>query len=302
MPRRRFKKISAAISLVNTASHEARPGATNPITISPTAGNFLVVFVQGRQTAGSAFTINSVTDNGAAGGSTYSPAFNEADYEGGNQFNAACFFTPSVAASVTTVTVNFSVSINSFAMALQYSGLDPTSPLDQVTTVHATGSGTTATAASKTTTAAEEVIIGCFAEGTGSGFTWSNSGSYVLRVQGVQAENGWVLGVSDQIVSSISSYAAAATISTSSTWFAWMATFRAPLPALDQSAYLWRNDDGTEDSATNAANENTQLSAGANLNYRPRIQVNATNNPTAKNFQIEYRKQGTTGPWHKVGE
>jgi hypothetical protein len=59
-------------------------------------------------------------------------------------------------------------------------------------------------------------------------------------------------------------------------------------PELDQLAYRWRDDDGSESAATWLAAQNTNLTRTYGLNTRLRLQVNATNDPASAQFQLLY--------------
>lgn len=298
-PRRRLKKLSVAIALVGSTSHEQRPGATNATTYSPVAGNLIVVLVQSRDTTGGASTITGVTDNASGGSSSYSAAFNQTNYEG-NQANGACFYCPSVKSGVTTITTALSnANVVSLVFVLEYSGLDSATPLDQATATAATATGTTATATSKTTTAPYELIVGLFLEHDNSGYTWSNSGSYTLRIQAVQTENGVPCGVSDRTVTTAGAYAAAATISTSSTYYAWMVTFKGI--ALIQNDYRWRRDDGSETTATWVDAQGHLIAYQKLTNLRIRILVDSSSDSPSTQYQLEFRRIGAS-TWSTTGE
>jgi hypothetical protein len=62
-----------------------------------------------------------------------------------------------------------------------------------------------------------------------------------------------------------------------------------------QSAYRWRNDDGNEAAATWRRTENTADIIQINKNVRLRVQVNATGDPTAALYRLEFRRNG--GAW-----
>lgn len=69
--------------------------------------------------------------------------------------------------------------------------------------------------------------------------------------------------------------------------------------ALDQEGYLFRDDDGDEDEASPLASQDANITRAKNKNTRIRFLINATGNPTGKQFQLEYRKKGV-GDWMKV--
>jgi hypothetical protein len=65
------------------------------------------------------------------------------------------------------------------------------------------------------------------------------------------------------------------------------------LPAtMAQTAYQWRNDDGSETTATAAGGENVDMTAPISTRRRLRIQVSADGDPNAMAFKLEYRKVG----------
>jgi hypothetical protein len=68
---------------------------------------------------------------------------------------------------------------------------------------------------------------------------------------------------------------------------------------LEQYSYRFRNNDGTDQSATFLAALNTGITQSASTKTRLRVLINATNDPESKQFQLEYRKQGNT-TWSKV--
>ncbi len=102
---------------------------------------------------------------------------------------------------------------------LEYSGLDPTNPLD--VTAGAAGNGTSASSGSATTTSANELIFG--AGNSARHFTAGGSGfaSRMINIFGNIAE--------DKTVTSSGSYDATATNITG-LWVMQMATFRSPNP------------------------------------------------------------------------
>ena len=72
--------------------------------------------------------------------------------------------------------------------------------------------------------------------------------------------------------------------------------------ALEQYAFRFRNDDGDETStgASYAAAENTNINLTPGSKTRIRIGINATGDPTSKQFQLEYRHKpsgGSFGDW-----
>src|SRR5215470_13646084 len=108
-----------AVAFVQAAANNAASGSSLQVTISPAAGNTLVVVV-GFHLTGE--TVSSITDNG---GSTY--LFRNAVNNDVTECKTEVWSTPpnQIASGVTTVTINLSGSINSVAAECgEYSGVD----------------------------------------------------------------------------------------------------------------------------------------------------------------------------------
>lgn len=112
----------------------------------------------------------------------------------------------------------------------------------------------------------------------------SNTGTDFRAIAGTAlAANGFLDGTNASTDISGTARAASPTIG------AW--ELAAPV-TLTQAAYRWRNDDGSESTATGAAAQNTDISVARSLTRRLRVMVQATGNPTAKAFKLQYRKVG----------
>jgi hypothetical protein len=79
-----------------------------------------------------------------------------------------------------------------------------------------------------------------------------------------------------------------------SAWAGW--TVRIPVTSvvatLDQEGFRWRNDDGTEATATWQAAQDAQMTGPGLTPVRLRFVVNATGDPATGAYQLEYRKVG----------
>jgi hypothetical protein len=172
-----------------------------------TSGDLNVVAVMWGDTTRA---ISSVTDSK---GNTYAVA---AGPTKGTGLSSAIYYAKNIAGGSNTVTVKFNGTASFPNMnVLEYSGLDPANPLD--VSAGATGSGTTGNSGSKTTTSANELIVGAgnpstVFTGPGSGFT-------------NRMINGFGGITEDKIVSSTGNYNATATL-TSGAWVMQMAAFR----------------------------------------------------------------------------
>lgn len=68
---------------------------------------------------------------------------------------------------------------------------------------------------------------------------------------------------------------------------------------LDQEGYRFRNDDGSESTATWAAAQDTDISKATSAPFRLRALINGTLDPASNQYQLEY-KLSTDSVWKKV--
>ena len=68
---------------------------------------------------------------------------------------------------------------------------------------------------------------------------------------------------------------------------------------LQQEGFRFRNDNGTEATATWKYAQDTNMTGASNTPFRVRFVINATGDPGARNWQLEYRRAATDN-WRKV--
>jgi chitodextrinase len=161
--------------------------------------------------------VSSVTDTS---GNTYTLAVGPTR---GTNLSQSIYYAKNIASAAANgniVTVNFSAAAPFLDVRiLEYSGLNPTSPLD--VTAAAVGNSTTSSSGPATTTSASELLVGAnmvftFTGGAGAGFT----SRLITRPDGDIAE--------DRIVTATGSYQATAPVSRAGPWIMQMVGFRAP--------------------------------------------------------------------------
>ncbi len=202
-----------SIAFVQSNSGPATIQASNTTVavtypVAQTAGDMNIVVIGWGDTTS---TISSVTDNKL---NSYTLAVGPTT---GTGLRQSIYFAPNIAGGSTTVTVKFNqAAAYPDVRILEYSGLDPSAPLDK--TVGAAGTGTAANSGSVSTTAASELIFG--AGTSGSSFTTAGSGftTRMINLYGNIAE--------DKTVNATGSYNATAT-DRSGVWAMQVATFRA---------------------------------------------------------------------------
>jgi len=177
--------------------------------VAQTAGNLNIVVVGWNDTTA---TVSSVVDSR---GNTYTLAVGPTS---GTALRQSIYYAKNIAGGSNTVTVTFSqAAFFPDVRVLEYSGLDPTAPLD--VTAGAAGTSTSANSGSATTTSANELIFG--AGTTGGSFGTVGTG-FVTRITTPDSD----IAI-DKTVNSTGSYNAASALTYSSTWVMQMATFRA---------------------------------------------------------------------------
>jgi glucose/arabinose dehydrogenase len=162
-------------------------------------------------------TINNVSDS--INGNVYQLA---APIARGNGLSQAIYYAKNIkaaAAGSNTVTVQFSASVPYPDIRnAEYSGLDPTSPLDA--TASSSGFSSTATSGNITTTSAAELLFGA---GMTTGVFNGSAPGYTTRIiTPIDADIA-----NDRSVTSVGTYSAGATLAGSANWVMQIATFRA---------------------------------------------------------------------------
>ena len=76
-------------------------------------------------------------------------------------------------------------------------------------------------------------------------------------------------------------------------------TFTTNAATFEQKHFRWRNDDGSETTATWAAAEDTPISLAKNTPVRLRVEIGATNDPASAAYKLQYRKVGDS-TWRDI--
>lgn len=180
---------------------------------------------------------------------------------------------------------NYTIQLRISEWSGAVSGSDP---IDQF----ASGSGFNQLTTSNTSTLsqADELVYGAI--GTSASTTNATSpGTPTILGESETAET-----CADEYftVSSTTGVQASFTLSTSDTNGVAVATFKALLPGVDQEGYRFRNDDGSETTATWAASQDTDLTAVLGTR-RLRTILNVTSgDPATATYRLDYRKSTDT--------
>jgi hypothetical protein len=177
--------------------------------LAQTAGNLNIVVVGWNDTTA---TVSSVVDSR---GNAYTLAVGPTS---GTSLRQSIYYAKSIAGGSNTVTVTFSqAAFYPDVRVLEYSGLDPTAPLD--VTAAAAGTSTSANSGSATTTSANELVFGA---GTTGGTFGSAGTGFVTRIFTPNSD----IAI-DKTVNATGGYNATSALRYSATWILQMATFRA---------------------------------------------------------------------------
>lgn len=163
------------------------------------------------------------------------------------------------------------------------------------TAVSTNGNTTTVTAGSITNATANSMNIAFVMSynlddlgASGSGYTDNGIYDVANMFYALQASSG---------ASGVKTFTSA---TAAGNWTSWHISLKeASALALEQSAFRFRNDDGSETTATWAAAANTNINLGRSLTRRVRVQSNATGDPASFRRLIEYRAVGDDG-WREL--
>jgi len=207
-----------AITFVQKAATTNGSGSQTSVTCTfpgaQTAGNLIIVSVTGNS---SGTDVTGVTDSK---GNTYVRANLNDTFASGPIWNTT-FYAKNIAAAAAganTVTVALTSTSSTDVRIFEFSGLDPSAPLDQTGSAH--GSLGTVSSASVTTTTASELLFGSC--GTAGGVSAYGTGWTGLEITSPNTDADEY-----QIVAATGSYAASFTISPGGPSVVQIATFKA---------------------------------------------------------------------------
>jgi Fibronectin type III domain len=263
------------------------------------AGHLNVVIVGWNDTTAQ---VSSVTDSKgnvyqlAVGPTQVNTALSQSIYYAKNISTAA--------AGTNTVTVSFdSAAHYPDIRILEYSGIDPLSPVDVV--VSSTGNGATASSDSVTTRNASDLLVGANTVQTattvaGDGFTQR----LLTSPDGDVAE--------DRVVTAAGSYSAAAALNSTGWWIMQMVAFRAagadptqtptptPTPTLSSVQLTWDANAATGDPDTNTVGYRLHIGV-ASGNYSQVIDVGSATTATVSNLISGSRYYFVVGAYNAAG-
>lgn len=174
-----------------------------PVTYSPTAGHPLLVGVNYGANA-----VTSVTDDGAAGGSTYAALFSQVSVNGGNN-HLIIYCTPSAASGVTTITANGG---GKSVVVLDFTGVGCAVDQSNLTENVTLASTNWTSGATPATTNAADVAIGFALDAVTQDSGWVGTGGYTCITGAWNAYDGVGNSLCYKVLSSTGAQTATGTI------------------------------------------------------------------------------------------
>jgi hypothetical protein len=234
-----YQAIRAAFSwtqknkFVQGASNWAASNTTVTFRKNVTAGNLIVVMAA--QYGGTALASNSVSDNQS---NTYTLIGSVTSYAGDASLKVAWYYAYNVTGGSVTITVTAGGVPT--VLALEYSGITTSDPLDKQTTAN-TSSGDTAISSGNTTTTAQadELILGFTAPYAAS--TYMQPGTnFMLRDGYTNGTNMQICYSEDRVVSATGTYAATFTQEGADGYICKVATFKIAATGGGKPAYYYQ--------------------------------------------------------------
>lgn len=213
--------------------------------------------------------------------------------------SASYLINPATGSQTLAWTFPSTVTYGNLITVVFYKGTDTTSPIrSNANAEQVTGSPITI---SSLTVESNDMTVGGVSAHNSTVAVNGNSQTSIA-INGPEPKQGSVyLGVAEKAASS--SWAASWTGDAYAGAVAIVIKPTAETGTLTQHSFRFFNDDGSESAATAKAALNTNVNLSANDVARIRFLIDATNDPTARKFQLEYRKKpsgGSFGPWTEV--
>lgn len=189
---------------------------------------------------------------------------------------------------------------SSQCMMAAISGADTSSPFTPAPTEN-NGTGGTSTALGLTTSNNDSLVMFV-------GFDWGDTANNLTAPSGstptfTEAEDTAISYMATGVLASAGATGDKTMTNNSTTgapWGASLVAFNAASASTrEQEGFRFRNDDGSETTATWKAAQDTDVTAPSGANTRLRFLINATGDPSSTQYQVEYKKT-TDNFWTKA--
>lgn len=271
-----------AAAYVNTGHgfNTASGGSIATGATSHTTGNLLVCCVRHE----GATTTISVADTA---GNTWTP-LTKVTHPGGDMHLQLFYVLNCTGNASNVVTATFGASRTFRGIQVQqFSGLNSYDEENSGTTT----AGTSVTSGTVNIDGAGVVVNGIAIYG--GLVTWSASTGYTLVQNTSDTQR---MGMSYELETGSSAESPGASGSSNDDWIIVSAAFlEASAASVDQEGFRFRNDDGSETTATWAASQDTNVTKPLSANLRLRMLMNATGDPAATAYTLYHQKNGAGG-------
>lgn len=181
-----------------------------------------------------------------------------------------------------------------------YKGVDTASPIKDSDTATQAGASSTATATTPTLTASsgDMIFSGLYAWDTTNptSITWTNA----TEVNGNVYNNSWGGAAETFPSGDVAVIADPNGNSGNDLWLALASVvFRSGTSEIEQEGFRWRDDDGSESSASWLQLQDVNIVRAASTTTRLRTLLNATDDPATAQYQLEYKKS-TDSTYRKI--
>ena len=268
--------------------------SSQSITV-PSDAELMVVFYAGYESAGS-YTSSEVALT--IGGASLTHIIANGAGSGTNGCFVQYRVSPATGSQTFAWTISSGYSYGHAFVIAFYKGVDITSPiLDSDSTY--TDVGTSATTPTMTVNTGDMMVGGLALDNspTVTGSSQTQVGSIGLGTKGGTVH----LGVAER--ASASSFTASFAATSFAGLVAIVIAQASETGTLNQHSFRFFNDDGSESAATAKDALNTNINLSASNVARIRFLIDATNDPTERQFRLEYRRKpsgGSFGSWEKV--
>lgn len=278
------------------AADNAASATTITVTLTPTAGNLLVFCVSGDSLDSTSIALS---DNLGGGGSSNTFSQIGTDLVASTDQRCAWWYAANCKGGATTFTATFSAGTRFRTIYVaEYSGIVATSPLlNGARAENANpGTGTDAVSSGNANATSQPALVWGFCIDTNGGTTPTAGTGYTSRT-GVWSTATCLGRPEDKRVTSTGNVAATFTATTGTdTHGSGVGIFaEAASATIDQSAFRFYNDDGSESAMTGAAAESTNLTKPLGTNLILRQQIAATGDPASTAYKLRYQKNGSGG-------
>ncbi len=278
------------------ANDNAASAATITVTLTPTAGNLLVFAV-----TGDSLDTTSIALSDSLGGGGSSNTFSQigTDLVTANSQRCAWWYAPNCKGGATTFTATFSGGTRFRAIYVaEYSGIATTTPFLNGARAEndAPGTGTDAVSSGVANATSQPALVWGFCIDT-SGSTTPNAGTGFTSRTGVWSTATCLGRPEDERITATGNVAATFTATTGGDTHASAvgAFLEGTSATIDQGAFRFYLDDGSESAMTGAVGESSNLTKPLTTNFVLRQQLAATGDPASIAYKLRSQKNGSGG-------